>query len=328
MKEEDIRKREVLNRYLELVQEDCRTIFNEKDRCGKVNCPACGGSVYLYQFNKNGFDYVTCEECQTLFVQNRPPREKLVQFYTQSCSSTYWVREFFKPVAEVRRQAIFQPRAQHLVKQFGKDPAWVVGDIGAGFGLFMEELRKLWPASNYIAIEPSQEQADICRQAGLQVECSFFEEIEGYDGHFDLLTAFELLEHLYDPSFFLEGVYRMLRPGGWFFLTTLNGQGFDIQVLWEKSKAISPPHHLNFFNPESLSRLLRQRGFLPVEVDTPGKLDWDIVEGMIVNEGIELGRFWKLFSEKGSIEAKQGFQDWLSRHLFSSHVRVLARKQT
>ena len=64
-------------------------------------------------------------------------------------------------------------------------------------------------------------------------------------------------------------------------MTTLNGLGFDIQQLWEQSKSISPPHHLNFYNTKSISLLLESSGFEIVEIATPGKLDWDIVEGMI-----------------------------------------------
>jgi len=38
-----------------------------------------------------------------------------------------------------------------------------------------------------------------------------------------------------------------------FLFTTLSGTGVDIQALWEDSKSVSPPHHLNFFNPRSVA---------------------------------------------------------------------------
>ena len=61
-------------------------------------------------------------------------------------------------------------------------------------------------------------------------------------------------------------------------MTTLNGRGFDILLLWNKSKSIAPPLHLNFFNPGSIRILLEKIGFQILEISTPGKLDWDIVE--------------------------------------------------
>ena len=326
MKEKEIRRREALDQYQQLVAEDCRLFFGDRDQFITVNCPACHSPTYVPEFTKSGFEYVTCGECQTLFARTRPSLANLKQFYIQSASTEYWVKEFFKPVAEARREKIFRPRARFIVDRFGSNREWLVGDVGAGFGLFLDELRKLWPASKYIAIEPSPEQADICKRSGFAVECSVLEDLKGYAGCFDLLTAFELLEHLYDPAFFLKAAYRLLKPGGWLLLTTLNGEGFDIQVLWEKSKSIYPPCHINFFNPDSLSILLRSAVLVVEELDTPGKLDWDIVEGIILETDVEAGRFWRLLAKKGSERCKKDLQRWISENKFSSHMRVLARK--
>jgi SAM-dependent methyltransferase len=326
MKENEIRRREALDRYQQLVAEDCRLLFGDGDQLIQVNCPACHSQTYVPEFTKSGFEYVTCGECQTLFARTRPSLANLKQFYIQSAATEYWVNEFFKPVAEVRREKIFRPRAQFIVDHFGSSREWLVGDVGAGFGLFLDELRKLWPASRYIAIEPSPEQADICKGFGFAVECCILEDLKGYEGCFNLLTAFELLEHLYDPSFFLKAAYRLLKPGGWLLLSTLNGKGFDIQVLWEKSKSIYPPCHINFFNPDSLSILLRSAGLAVEELATPGKLDWDIVEGMILETDVEVGRFWRLLARKGNEGCKKDLQRWISEHKFSSHMRALARK--
>lgn len=326
MKESDIREREVFNQYIRLVEEDCEKFFGDISKLSYISCPACSSKSFTEEFKKNGFEYVTCNFCLTLFVINRPSFDSLLKFYTHSNSTTYWVEKFFKPKAIKRREMIFQPRAQYIAERFGKDPGWLVGDIGAGFGIFLEEIRKLWPGSKYVAIEPSVSQAKICEEAQLNVECCAVENLEGYDNRFDLLTAFELLEHLHDTKEFLSSVYRLLKPGGIFFGTTLNGLGFDIQVLWEKSKSITPPHHLNFFNPESLTQMFSNAGLKVFELDTPGKLDWDIVEGMIKEEGVSAGRFWKLLSERGADNTKKGLQEWIKTNKLSSHMRILVRK--
>lgn len=327
MKEEEIRRRKALNRYQQLVAEDCRLLFGEGSQLLQVNCPACQSRQYNPEFTKVGFEYVTCARCQTLFARTRPSLASLNRFYNQSASTAYWVNHFFKPVAEARREKIFRPRARFIVDQFGWNREWLVGDVGAGFGIFLEELRNLWPASSYVAIEPSAEMADFCRNAGFQTECCALEDLKAYGGSFDVLTAFELLEHLYDPLLFLKKACDLLKPGGCLLLTTLNGEGFDIQVLWEKSKSIYPPCHLNFFNPGSLSLVLKAAG-LEVEVlDTPGQLDWDIVEGIIsATEDADVGKFWRLVARKGSERCKEDLQRWISEHRFSSHMRVLARK--
>jgi hypothetical protein len=119
----------------------------------------------------------------------------------------------------------------------------------------------------------------------------------------------------------------LLRKDGRMFLTTLNGMGFDIALLWEKSKSIMPPHHLNFFNPSSITILLKRCGFEAMEVSTPGKLDWDIVEGMIKKEGVKIGRLWDLIANSDNKDCKEELQDWISKNSLSSHMMVTAKKK-
>jgi 2-polyprenyl-3-methyl-5-hydroxy-6-metoxy-1,4-benzoquinol methylase/ribosomal protein S27E len=326
VKEEEIRKRSAFNRYLELVAEDAKTILADRSRFIQVDCPACGGKNYQLQFEKLGFTYVLCPNCGTLFVNPRPSLRLLTDFYTKSRSAKFWVHDFFEPVVEARRRKIFRPRAEYIMGTLPELARGTVGDIGAGFGLFLEELAGFWPAATLVAIEPSAEMADICRGKRLEVIPCFIEDVQGWDGRFDLLTSFELFEHLYDPGEFLDKVRQLLRPGGRLFLTTLNCEGFDIQIFWEKSKSISPPQHLNFFNPRSISMLLAKNGLVVERVDTPGKLDWDIVEGMYREEGVDPGRFWKLVAKQAEPAVKNSLQHWISSSGLSSHMRILARK--
>lgn len=326
MKEQDVRDPAALNRYLELVEEDTRRYFSDPGQFRGVACPACGGQKHAPEFNKIGFCYVSCERCHTLFVNPRPTATMLKEFYLDSPSSRYWIEGFFLPVVDARRKRIFQPRADYVTERFSTLSVGTVGDIGAGFGLFLEELRKRWPNARMVAIEPSSEMAAICGSKALDVVQATVEDLDDCEDRFDLLTAFELLEHLYEPRALLEQAFRLLRSGGCFLATTLNGEGFDIQVLWEHSKSVFPPHHLNFLNPRSLAELCRSAGFEVEEVSTPGQLDWDIVEGTILRDGIDAGRFWPLLARSATDSCKQEFQSWLSRHGLSSHMRLVARK--
>jgi 2-polyprenyl-3-methyl-5-hydroxy-6-metoxy-1,4-benzoquinol methylase/ribosomal protein S27E len=326
MKEQEIRDRNKLNEYLRLVEQDVRTIFADQSLFVQVNCPACSGADHVSQFDKNGFIYVQCSSCGTLFVNPRPSVTALERFYTEAKSSIFWVEEFFKPMAEARREKIFKPRAEYIRDRIPGVKKAVIGDVGAGFGLFLEELKKLLPEARTVAIEPSPQMVEICKGKGLEVVPTIFERISGYEGTFDLLTAFELMEHLYDPGELIRQAVKLLKPGGHLFFTTLNGEGFDIQVLWERSKSIMPPHHLNFFNSHSITKLLKENRLEVVEVSTPGKLDWDIVEKMYREEKVDPGRLWKTFSKRASEKSKNELQLLLERSGMSSHMRVIARK--
>lgn len=325
MKESDIRNQDTLNRYLDLVALDCSRYFSDRSRFRIIPCPACSSTNFSKQFQKNDFTYVTCDICDTLYARERPPDQKLLEFYTDSESASFWVNHFFQPFIEQRREKIFVPRVTLLSSVLGEQSGWRIGDIGAGFGIFLEELSNQWPENEYIAIEPSVELCRICREKGLEVINSLLEQVNE-TSQFDLLTAFELFEHLNNPERFIQKVHEILRPGGILFMSTLNGQGFDIRVLWENAKSVSPPHHLNFFNPASISQFLVNNGFIVRYLETPGKLDWDIVEGMIAYGEHKVDPFWEVLSRVGTAEAKRELQGWIVKNRLSSHMCVLAQR--
>jgi len=324
VKESEIRNKETLNKYLELVEKDVRSFLKPEDFL-EVRCPACGNGGWLFKFQKMGLKYVSCEKCRTLFVNPRPGNEALKEFYSKSPSTDFWINEFYKPVAEIRRKKIFVPRAEYIGSKLDSAKKYVIGDIGAGFGLFIEELKNIRPDNRYVAIEPSVEMANICRDKKIEVKCACLEEINGMDEKFDLLTSFELAEHLFEPLSFFKKVHSLLKPGGHFFLTTLNGLGFDILLLWDRSKSIAP-HHLNFFNTASIRMLLESLGFEVTEISTPGRLDWDRVEEGITDGDAATGKFWQFLAEKGTQKSKNELQDWISKNNLSSHMQVVAKK--
>lgn len=324
MKESEIRSQEVLDKYLEVVESDIKNLF-DRDQFEEIPCPACGSSEHTVEFEKNGFNYVTCNKCGTLYANPRPSQKQLDRFYSESDSTRFWVEVFFTPLAEARREKIFIPRAREFAQEFPGYRNKRIGDIGAGFGLFLEELKKIWPESDLCAIEPSVDMAKICKDKGINVIPKMFEDLNDEDGKFDFLCSFELFEHLNKPADFLRKSNQALNEGGRMLITTLNGKGFDIQLLWEKHKNINPPHHLNFINPKSMEILLEKWGFEIERITTPGKLDWDIVEKMIETGSIDLGRWWKSVCEADE-DVKSSLQRWISGNNYSSHIRVIARK--
>lgn len=325
MKESEIRNQDVLDQYLAMVEADVKKFF-DPSQFETISCPACGKSTFHEEFRKSGFSYVTCNHCGTLYANPRPTQSQLDVFYSRSDSTRFWVEDFFMPFAEARREKIFKPRAREFADAFPEFRKKRIGDIGAGFGLFLEELKKLWPEAELCAIEPSVEMTKICTNKGLTVVPKMFEDLDIAEERFDFLCSFELFEHLHEPYVFLKKAHQVLNPGGKFLMTTLNGRGFDIQLLWEKHKNVNPPHHLNFINPKSISILLERCGFEVESLTTPGRLDFDIVEKMIQNESIDLGRWWTTVYEADD-EAKSSLQKWISENCFSSHIRVVARRK-
>jgi len=110
-------------------------------------------------------------------------------------------------------------------------------------------------------------------------------------------------------------------------LTTLTVSGLDLQVLWNNSKSISPPHHINFLSVEGLKILITRCGLEEIEISTPGKLDIDIIcNAMKEMPDLKVPRFIEYIAKNRGSETFEQLQVFLQNNKLSSHARVVARK--
>ncbi len=329
MKEKDIRPPALFDAYLAAAREDIATFFPDSKGFVEVPCPACGEKEGVERFVKDRFRYVVCPRCRTLYASPRPPEDTLRRFYRESKSSAFWVGRFYKETEEARREKMFRPRARDVVEKtmaFLRKPRPAMADVGSGYGTFLEELAKLDYFSSLTGIEPSADLAAVCEGKGFSIVRSTIEEAPA-TGRFDLITSFELFEHVFSPLEFLRAVNRQLAPGGIFYMTTLSALGFDLLLLGERSKSLSPPHHLNFINPSSLSLALDRAGFEVLNVDTPGQLDVDIVLNAQAGNPVDMDAFTREILLESSELVRRNFQIFLQENGLSSHVRAMARKR-
>jgi 2-polyprenyl-3-methyl-5-hydroxy-6-metoxy-1,4-benzoquinol methylase len=331
MKEADIRPARVHERYLTLTQEDTKTFFADQEGWAECPCPGCGRESVAPAFTKHGFPYVVCRACRSLFVSPRPPQAALDRFYRDAPSSRYWAQEFFPAVEEPRREKIIRPRVRRIlenerVRRLELDKPLVV-DVGAGAGVFLTELLEAVPEARAVAVEPGKDLAAQARAHGLRVVERPVELSGELEGEADIVTSFEVIEHVHDPLAFVRAVARLAKPGGQILVTGLNGDGFDVQVLWSEAKAVSPPHHLNFLSVAGLESLFQRAGLTSIEVETPGELDVEIVrKGLADGLAPDASRFFHLLLERRNGEVGERFQDFLRAAKLSSHTWIWATK--
>lgn len=327
MKEEVIRSQQLIDDFLEFAEKDVQTFFG-KSKYVDMDCPACDSSA-VPSFVRKGFQYVECLQCETLFVSPRPPKEDFDRYYSDSASLRFWATHFYGKTEAARRKNLIEPKVDlvlNLLKTHAPATSWVA-DIGAGYGVFLEVLReKAGNRLESVAIEPSGSLSQVCVDKGLPVIKMFLEDIDRTmierDGQ-GSFVSFELVEHVVDPEAFFKKCAAIMKQGELFIFTMLSGIGMDIQVLWENSNSVHPPHHLNFFNPTSIEMLVAKAGFEVLEVQTPGNLDVDILCNNI--EYIK-DRFWKRFAARATASQKEKMQKYLRDNLLSSHMMVVARK--
>lgn len=330
MKEEEIRPAALFDRYLELSRADAETLLSKRASFVPVPCPACGGEERAPGLTKLGFEYVFCRVCESLYLCPRPKPSDLDEFYQHGQAVRFWSTDFFKQTADARRESMFRPRAElacALADRHGLSREAHFVDVGAGFGICLEEIRARARFGAVIGLEPNPDLAAVCRSRGFEVIEATLEQAAAGAALADLAACFEVLEHVFDPLQFLRALYCLLRPGGIAVLTTLTVSGFDIQVLWERSKSVHPPHHVNLMSVPGIERLVHRSGLSLLELETPGQLDLDIVANYVRQHAeTPLPRFVAALVRQAETSAGRDFQRFLAAHRLSSHIRLIVQR--
>ncbi len=138
----------------------------------------------------------------------------------------------------------------------GSTGSWL--DVGAGYGLLLDQVRRQMPGFSRVAVEPDQD-------AGSTLD-SIADHVHGpatlwdsgqLEGRFDVISLSHVLEHLVDPIEALTQLFRCLRPGGLLMLEVPNDH---LTELTRDLRRNDLPH-LWFFSQAGLERMARRAGF-------------------------------------------------------------------
>ncbi|NEO10450.1 class I SAM-dependent methyltransferase [Moorena sp. SIO3I8] len=329
LKESEIRPDELMKAQAERLLADIRRLLEHKQDFVTVNCPACASHESHKVYEKYEIQFVMCDSCETVYANPRPSPEHLDEYYRESENYAYWNKYIFPASEAARREKIFKPRVQKVIdicKKFYV-PTNTLLEVGAGFGIFCEEIQKTGVFQKVIGVEPTPDLAQTCRNRGIEILEKPIEEINFGNEVIDVIVNFEVIEHLFAPSNFVAKCYELLADGGIFILTCPNAKGFDIVTLENKSSAVDN-EHLNLFNLNSLTILLESCGFDVLEKQTPGRLDAELVRKQIVAGNFDVSNqpFLKQILIDEWESKGEAFQDFLSTNNLSSNMLLVARK--
>ena len=328
--EEEIRPAGLMEKQKVAALTDVGRMLSRYEEFVYVSCPACGNNNSVAKFVKNGIKYVECESCETFYVNPRPTSDVLSWFYHGSPNYAYWNDVIFPASEGIRREKIFAPRVDRLLELCGKYKVEMHSllEIGAGFGTFCSEVKSRQVFDRIVAVEPTPDLAQTCRERGIDVIEKPVEQVElDSKDLFDVIANFEVIEHLFEPSVFVQSVVKLLKQGGLLLLACPNGKGFDIQTLGVMSDAVDH-EHLNYFNPKSLGQLLEKAGLKVLESFTPGQLDADLVRNKVLAGEFDVSD--QPFLQRVLVDEWErlgsSFQEFLIQQGLSSNMWVVARK--
>lgn len=149
-------------------------------------------------------------------------------------------------------------RSLRQLHRFAQPPGDLL-DVGCATGFFLRVARDAgWHA---VGLEPSHWAAEQARREGLEVYEGSLEDAPLGAEQFDVITLWDVIEHLRDPREALRAAWRLLRPGGVIGLTTMETGSLVARLMGARW-----PHlmrmHLCYLRYGHVARLLQEIGFV------------------------------------------------------------------
>jgi len=233
------------------------------------NCPNCGRDDFTVIFNSNiakddlqkGIKtvymlwgevhgrHVKCRNCHLIYVNPIEKASKINGDYSKMGNTDASI---------IRQPRLSATESQvSLIKRYGDGTHLL--DIGCGEGFFLFNASKAGYTTK--GVELSQDAASYARREfGLDVEGKPFEEMHLPENDFNVVTMWQVLEHLPYPLATLKEVHRILKPGGLLATSTPDIEGIPAKVFrrkwWNLRKL-----HINQFTAKTLTDMLNRAGF-------------------------------------------------------------------
>ncbi|HBY93051.1 MAG: methyltransferase domain-containing protein [Ardenticatenaceae bacterium] len=238
----------------------CSDIQEVIERAGsqaleKVNCAVCRSTERKYLFQKQGFAFYRCTECSHIYISPRITAE------LQARIGNEWDGDDSENTfLEVQRA--FAGPICYLLRS--RAPGSRLLDIGCGRGYLMQVAQAY--GFEVYGLDSSRAQIERLRpQFGQRLVQAVLGDEELIWRSFDVVVMSHIVEHLPDPAASLARVREVMNPGGILYLAVPDMNSLQFQVFGKKWDVINPLVHFQYFNEESLSRLLRESGFQNLE---------------------------------------------------------------
>ncbi len=227
-------------------------------------CNHCGAAEAKPLFSLKGYDLVECGGCGLAYIANQPTAAQLTEIYSASADYHAGLQQ---PGSKLW-QRMDGIAANHMDFLSRVANAGAVLDVGCSTGQFLAKARDR--GFSVAGVEFSADSASFARDHfGLAVEQGSIHDSHHDAGSFDIVTMFDVIEHVPDPASDIAAAYRLLKPGGWFVLSTPNIDGLFPRLSYKLADRLNywphpePPHHLYQFSIRTLSAMLDKAGFEP-----------------------------------------------------------------
>lgn len=236
---------------------------------GHMTCVLCGSSDSRVLFNHHKkWNMGKCLSCGLVQVMPMPSVKEIASLYHEDL-------EHFDPYVEQLsvHHAYFKKKVSEILNFVIPAKAGIHGrllDIGCAMGVLLEEARDVGYRS--VGIDLSADAVKYCRSHRLTAYTGTVYTVKNLkELSFDVITAFQIIEHERDPLKMMRRVYKLLKKGGMVVLATPNQGGFWQKIMGKRWFGYRHPEHVVLLDFITMRKLLEKAGFTDIEIrsDSP-----------------------------------------------------------
>lgn len=231
-------------------------------------CIACGSTERSVWGTKNNYTLFRCVRCGLVAVI--PVPSSTHEMYAASDYFSGAEKGFGYVDYDADKEAMrsvfedYLARAEALLPAKGK-----LLDVGAATGFFVALANaRGWDGEG---IEVSDYAAARGRARGLRIPTGTLSNFAAAPGSYELITMFDVIEHVTDPRSELTSAATALVKGGVLLITTPDAGSAFARVFGTRWHLVVPPEHLFYFTKRGMRTLLESLGFEVQSITRPGK---------------------------------------------------------
>jgi SAM-dependent methyltransferase len=217
-----------------------------------VACPTCNYQPDSPLFTKRKGEYGYCPQCNHIFLLNPLSPEMLIRFYANyPTSSLEWHQnesEFYRKIYQLG------------FKLFG--PYCSSGrllDIGCSSGYFLSVASQ--HGFDAFGIEPNAQESSYAINHGIKVIGSTIDNLSATEVSFNIITLWDVLEHIREPVIYLSKLRSLLREQGLVFVQVPTSDSLAARIMRADCNMFDGIEHLTLFSANSLDIAFKEAGF-------------------------------------------------------------------
>lgn len=215
-------------------------------------CCICASRDLKRLCDKPPATYYLCRHCSTIFQYPQPERRQMEEYADEQYSSG----EYHDYVSAREMKLAHFRRRLGEIRPFIRTGRLL--DVGCSCGYFLEVAAAV--GFDVAGLEFSREAiAAASPLVATRIRQATLEEIAGGSvAAYDVITAFDLIEHVPDPVSFVRNAASCLKPGGALVIATPDAGHYLQRVMGSRWPMLQPMQHLCIFSRNSLRMVLEQ----------------------------------------------------------------------